>query len=83
MSAIEAATVESRANLGLSLLAYPAVSEPEEVALNADGSVSVHVERRAPAWVLAELCHKGARLPACGDMAEVADVPAAAGSMPK
>jgi hypothetical protein len=81
-SAIPAATAETPATPGLSVLAYPPMAGPEGVTLYADGSVSLRVERRALAWVLAELCRQGAQLLACDGEAAVADAPAPAGSSP-
>jgi hypothetical protein len=80
--AIPAAPAGEEAASGLSVLAYPRQAEPAAVTLHADGSVSVRVERRAPAWVLAELCRQGARLPACAAAAPGAETPAPAGLPP-
>lgn len=52
---------------------YPPMAESEGVALNADGSVSLRVERRTPAWVFAELRRQGTRLPVCDDGIELSD----------
>ncbi|WP_157270183.1 hypothetical protein [Azohydromonas aeria] len=69
-----------------SLLAFPQVTgsgaAPDagapEVELHADGSASIRVQHRPPAWVLAELCRQGARgLPGCGPSATAQAQPAA------
>ena len=50
---------------GSSLLAFPQAAAPAEgedvVELHPDGSASVRVQHRPPAWVLAELCRQGAQ----------------------
>jgi hypothetical protein len=67
-----------------SLLAYPnlgAAAEPDadEVQLHPDGSASIRVSHRPPAWVMAELCRQGAReLLGCGHGATAAAAPASA-----
>lgn len=52
-----------------SLMAFPqSVPAPgaDVVQLHPDGSASLQVQRKPPAWVLAELCRQGAReLPGC------------------
>ena len=64
-----------------SLLAFPAAgseAEADRVELHPDGSASIQVRQRPPAWVLAELCRQGARgLAGCGPAtAPVAAAPA-------
>jgi len=46
-----------------SLLAFPAAANPDadRVELHPDGSASIQVRQRPPAWVLGELCRQGAR----------------------
>lgn len=46
--------------------AAPAPGADDVVQLHPDGSASLQVQRKPPAWVLAELCRQGARdLPGC------------------
>ncbi|WP_298235431.1 hypothetical protein [uncultured Azohydromonas sp.] len=52
-----------------SLLAFPAAptADADRVELHPDGSASIQVRQRPPAWVLGELCRQGARgLAGCG-----------------
>lgn len=67
-----------------SLLAFPAAANAnadagaDRVELHPDGSASIQVRQRPPAWVLGELCRQGARgLAGCGQgSAPVAAAPA-------
>jgi hypothetical protein len=66
-----------------SLMAFPeSVPAPgaDAVQLHADGSASLNVQHKPPAWVLAELCRQGARgLPGCAQAtAQVAPTPGTA-----
>jgi hypothetical protein len=69
-----------------SLLAYPnlgAEPDADEVQLHPDGSASIRVSHRPPAWVMAELCRQGAReLLGCGHGAAAAAAPAASAAGP-
>jgi hypothetical protein len=63
-----------------SLLAFPAAApdpqaqtDGDRVELHPDGSASIQVRHRPPAWVLAELCRQGASgLTGCGRAATTA-----------
>ena len=65
-----AASMPTQGRSNGSLMAFPqpapAAGADDVVQLHPDGSASVQVQRKPPAWVLAELCRQGARdLPGC------------------
>ncbi|NML18876.1 hypothetical protein [Azohydromonas caseinilytica] len=82
-AAAQATPAAPSATPGGSLLAFPQTvgTEGDLVELHADGSASLRVQHRPPAWVLAELCRQGAQgLPGCGTAAPQASAAPAAGA---